>query len=135
MHTSTYKKKSFIKPKSINLMETMKDGMQKKEKVEIILGLKRPLAVRALRRSTIRKRIAEYLFDIRPSYSYTSEIAYHIRTTPSNVIGALHGRNTRYKKEESLLTLELVEERQCGKNVRVYAITDFGIEMLKSLNK
>lgn len=116
-------------------MATMKDGMQKKQKVEVIEELKRPLAVRALRRSTIRKKIAEYLFDIRPSYSYTSEIAYHIRTTPSNVVGAIHGRNTRYKKDESLINLDLVEEQRCGNNVRVYAITDFGIEMLRNLDR
>jgi len=66
----------------------MEDGMSQEEILEISPELKRPLVVRALRRSNVRKKIAEYLFDISPNYSYTSEIAYHVRTTPSNVIGA-----------------------------------------------
>ena len=63
--------------------------MQRVEKLESSLEIKRPLAIRALRRSNVRKRIAEYLFDISPSYSYTSDIAYNVRTTPSNGIGAM----------------------------------------------
>ena len=106
--------------------------MQKGEKIDS-LDLKRPLAIRALRRSNIRKKIAEYLFDISPSYSYTSEIAYHIRTTSSNVIGAMRGMQTRYKEDESLLSLDIIEEKNCGHNIRLYGITDFGKEMLKTL--
>ena len=63
----------------------------------------RPLITRSLRRSNIRKKIAEYLFEISPSGSYTSEIAYHINATSSNVIGALRGIETRYREEESLI--------------------------------
>jgi len=114
-------------------MKVMEDGMQGKESSEFSPELKRPLAVRALRRSNVRKKIAEYLFDISPNYSYTSEIAYHVRTTPSNVIGAIRGMQTRYREEESLLNLNLVEEKSCGRNVRLYGITDFGKEMLKTI--
>ncbi|HVP99909.1 MAG TPA: archaellum operon transcriptional activator EarA family protein, partial [Candidatus Thermoplasmatota archaeon] len=53
----------------------------------------KPLVIRSLRRSSVRKKIAEYLFDISPSGSYTSEIAYNIKTTPTNVIGAIRGMN------------------------------------------
>lgn len=98
------------------------------------LEIKRPLAVRALRRSNIRKKIAQYLFDISPNYSYTAEIAYHVRTTPSNVIGAIRGMEERYKEDESLLNLDIVQEKSCGKNVRLYGITSFGKEMIKSVN-
>jgi len=111
----------------------MVDGMQRESELEPSLEIKKPLAIRALRRSNVRKRIAEYLFDISPSYSYTSDIAYHIRTTPSNVIGAMRGMQTRYKEEESLLNLNIVEEKNCGKNIRLYGITDFGKEMLKTI--
>ena len=114
-------------------LETMKDGMPQEKTLETSLELKRPLAVRALRRSNVRKKIAEYLFDISPNYSYTSEIAYHVRTTPSNVIGAIRGMQTRYREEESLLNLDIIEEKQCGKNVKLYSITDFGKEMLKTI--
>jgi len=106
-------------------------GMQSEMKVESSLELKRPLAVRALRRSNVRKKIAEYLFDISPNYSYTADIAYHVRTTPSNVIGAIRGMEERYKKDESLLNLDIVEEKSCGNNVRLYGITDFGKDMIK----
>ena len=97
------------------------------------LDFRRPLAVRALRRSNVRKKIAEYLFEISPNYSYTAEIAYHVRTTPSNVIGAIRGMEERYKQDESLLNLDIVQEKSCGNNVRLYGITDFGKEMIKSV--
>jgi hypothetical protein len=113
----------------------MVDGMHKEKRDSTSQEVKRPLAVRALRRSNVRKKIAEYLFDISPNYSYTSEIAYHVRTTPSNVIGAIRGMETRYRQEESLLYLDLIEEKKCGKNIRLYGITDFGKEMLKSIKE
>jgi hypothetical protein len=116
-------------------MEKMVDGMQREIAIERSLEIKKPLAIRALRRSNVRKRIAEYLFEISPSYSYTSDIAYHVRTTPSNVIGAMRGMQTRYKEEESLLNLNIVEEKSCGKNIRLYGITDFGKEMLKTIRE
>ena len=97
------------------------------------LDLKRPLAVRALRRSNVRKKIAQYLFDISPNYSYTAEIAYHVRTTPSNVIGAIRGMEERYKEDESLLNLDIVQEKSCMNNIRLYGITDFGKEMIKTV--
>ena len=97
------------------------------------LDIKRPLAIRALRRSNIRKKIAEYLFDISPSCSYTSEIAYNVGATSSNVIGALRGMNSRYKEDESLVSLNLVEERSGGKNVRLYGITDFGKNIVETI--
>ena len=107
--------------------------MQSEEEVASTLELKRPIAVRALRRSNVRKKIAEYLFEISPNYSYTAEIAYHVRTTPSNVIGALRGMEERYKEDQSLLNLDIVEEKSCGNNVRLYGITDFGKEMIKTV--
>ena len=110
-------------------------GMHKDKTSDSYFGIQQPLAIRALRRSNIRKKIAEYLFEISPSYSYTSDIAYHVRTTPSNVIGAILGMDTRYKKDESLLNLNLVEEKSGGKNIKLYGITDFGKDMLKTLNK
>ncbi|MEM0466790.1 MAG: archaellum operon transcriptional activator EarA family protein [Candidatus Thermoplasmatota archaeon] len=97
------------------------------------LELKRPLAIRALRRSNIRKKIAEYLLEINPNYSYTSEIAYHVGASPSNVIGALRGMGTRYKEEESLLNLDLIQEKTGGKNIRLYGITEFGKEIMQTI--
>ncbi len=109
--------------------------MQSENKEAGSLDMKRPLVVRALRRSNVRKKIAEYLFDISPSCSYTSEIAYNVNTTPTNVIGALRGMGSRYKEDESLLNLDLVEERSGGKNIRLYGLTPFGKEVIESLHR
>lgn len=111
------------------------DGMQKDTNLESTIDFRRPLVVRALRRSNVRKKIAEYLFEISPSSSYTSEIAYNIKTTPTNVIGAIRGMDSRYNEEESLLCLGLVEEKQCGKNIKLYGLTTFGKEVIESLRK
>jgi predicted transcriptional regulator with HTH domain len=126
-----YIRKSFIKRLKHDICRWI--GMLDEEELASTLELKRPLAVRALRRSNVRKKIAEYLFEISPNYSYTAEIAYHVRTTPSNVIGAIRGMEERYKEDESLLNLEIVQEKSCGNNVRLYGITDFGKEMLRTV--
>ena len=107
--------------------------MQDRKKLEFSLDMKRPLVARALRRSNIRKKVAEYLLDISPSCSYTSEIAYNVKTTPTNVIGAIRGMESRYREEESLIGLDIVEERSGGKDIRLYGITPFGKEVLESL--
>ena len=97
--------------------------------------LNRPLVLRALRRSNIRTKIVEYLFQISPSSSYTSEIAYSVKTTPTNVIGAIRGMQSRYKKEESLIDLNIVEECNEGNNIKLYRLTDFGNEIMKNIYK
>ncbi|MCK4365684.1 MAG: hypothetical protein KAW45_06510 [Thermoplasmatales archaeon] len=109
--------------------------MSIENKSEENLDIKRPLVIRALRRSNVRKKIAEYLFDISPSCSYTSEIAYNVKTTPTNVIGAIRGMGSRYKEEESLISLDLIEEKSGGKNIKLYGLTSFGREMIESLNR
>ena len=103
------------------------------DEVEVSTGLKRPMVARALRRSNVRKKIAEYLFDISPSCSYTSEIAYHVKTTPTNVIGALRGMKSRYREDESLVGLDLVEEKKSGSNIKLYGLTQFGKEMIEAM--
>jgi predicted transcriptional regulator with HTH domain len=95
----------------------------------------RPLIMRSLRRSSVRKKIADYLFEISPSGSYTSDIAYNVKTTPTNVIGALRGMNSRYRDDESLLSLNLVEIVESGKNVKIYKLTDFGKDIIQSLRE
>lgn len=109
------------------------DGMSKENKSAENVDIKRPLVIRALRRSNVRKKIAEYLFDISPSCSYTSEIAYNVKTTPTNVIGAIRGMGSRYKEEGSLISLDLIEEKSGGRNIRLYSLTPFGKEMIENL--
>ncbi|KYK27485.1 hypothetical protein AYK20_02730 [Thermoplasmatales archaeon SG8-52-1] len=99
------------------------------------INYKRLLVIRSLRRSNIRKKIAEYLFEIDPGGSYTSEIAYNINTAPTNVIGAIRGMGSRYKPEESLIALDLVEQVKSENGVKIYKLTDFGKEIINNLKK
>jgi len=111
------------------------DGMQENSRLELSIDIQRPMVIRALRRSNIRKKIVEYLLEISPSSSYTSEIAYNIKTTPTNVIGAIRGMGSRYKEEESLISLNIIEEKDSGKNIRLYGLTSFGKEIVESLKE
>ena len=110
------------------------DGMQIESNI-ITPEVIRPLVMRSLRRSSVRKKIAEYLFDISPSGSYTSDIAYNVKTTPTNVIGAIRGMNSRYRDDESLIGLKIVEQVEANKNVKIYRITDFGKEIINSMKE
>ena len=112
----------------------MNSSGEYEEKVSSI-SFKRPYVVRALRRSNVRKKIAEYLFEISPSASYTSEIAYNVKTTPTNVIGAIRGMGDRYKEDESLIALDIVEEKSTDSNMRLYGLTSFGREVIESLRE
>jgi len=107
--------------------------MQSDNKIVSSKDSKRPLIIRSLRRSNVRKKIADYLFDISPSGSYTSEIAYNVKTTPTNVIGAIRGMGTRYKQDESLISLDIVEQISNDKDIKLYKLTDFGKEIVNSL--
>ena len=109
--------------------------MQDKEETVTSPDMLRPLVVRSLRRSNVRKRIAEYLFEIKPSGSYTSDIAYNIRTTPTNVIGAMRGMSSRYREDESLISLKLVEQVDASKNMKIYMLTDFGKDIIESMKE
>ncbi|MCK5636098.1 MAG: hypothetical protein KAH91_01660, partial [Thermoplasmatales archaeon] len=62
-----------------------------------------------------------------------SEIAYNVKTTPTNVIGAIRGMDSRYKEEGSLISLDLIEEKSGGRNIRLYSLTPFGKEMIENL--
>lgn len=109
--------------------------MQDGEKTLISPDMLKPLVIRSLRRSSVRKKIADYLFEISPSGSYTSEIAYNVKTTPTNVIGAIRGMNSRYRDDESLISLNLVEQIDGGKHrdIKLYRLTTFGKEIVESL--
>ena len=110
----------------------VRDGMQSSDVKGFSPDEKRPFVIRSLRRSNIRKKIAEYLFEISPSGSYTSEIAYNIKTTPTNVIGAIRGMESRYREDESLISLNIVEQMSGSKDIKLYRLTDFGKEIIAS---
>ena len=121
--------------KELNISNIVVDGMQSGDETVISPEALRPLIMRSLRRSSVRKKIAEYLFEISPSGSYTSDIAYNVKTTPTNVIGALRGMNSRYRDDESLLSLNLVEMIESGKNVKIYKLTDLGKDIIQSMKE
>ena len=109
--------------------------MQDEEEAVASPDILRPLVARSLRRSNVRKRIAEYLFEINPSGSYTSDIAYNIKTTPTNVIGAMRGMSSRYREDESLIGLKLVEQVDASENLKIYKLTDFGKDIIESMKE
>ena len=111
------------------------DGMQEEKYEEITVETRRPLVMRSLRRSIVRRKIANYLFDISPSASYTSEIAHHVKTTPTNVLGAIRGMESRYRKDESLISLDLVELKEGRRDIKLYSLTEFGKEILQSMRE
>jgi uncharacterized protein len=108
--------------------------MQNRMATDLAIEIQRSLAIRALRRSNVRRKITEYLNEISPKSSYTSEIAYSIGATTSNVIGALRGIHERYREDESLLELNLVEEKEGKTRMRLYGITPFGKEILQTFH-
>lgn len=108
------------------------DGMQ--DRKEMDPKLVRGLITRSLHRSNVRKKIAKYLFDISPNSTYTSDIAYHTHAAPISVIGAIHGLDSRYRKNESLISLNIVEQINSN-DMRLYRITDFGKEILESMKE
>jgi predicted transcriptional regulator with HTH domain len=113
------------------------NGMQDETKTAISPEMLKPLIIRSLRRSSVRKKIVDYLFEISPSGSYTSEIAFSVKTTPTNVIGAIRGMNTRYRNDESLISLNLVEQIEGGKHqdIKLYRLTYLGKEIVEGLRE
>jgi predicted transcriptional regulator with HTH domain len=90
------------------------------------------LAVRALRKSNIRRRVAEYLCTISPSYSYIAEIARHIKSSSTDVIGVIRGSGVRYREDMSLISLGIIEMKNAN-GEKLYRITPFGKKVLDAL--
>ena len=51
------------------------------------------------------------------------------------MIGAIRGMGERYKVEESLISLEIVEQISSKKDVKIYRLTDFGKEIMESFKR
>lgn len=82
----------------------------------------------ALRRSRVRRGILDYLSKIYPTCSYPAEIAEKIKTTPSNVLYALHGADGRYEVSNSLISLGLIEIEEV-EGRRCYNLSEDGLEI------
>jgi predicted transcriptional regulator with HTH domain len=107
--------------------------MQNDVKITFSTSYKRVLVIKSLRRRITSKKIAEYLFELGPVGIYTLEIAYNVKTAPTNVIGAIRGMESGNKQEESLISLEIVEQVESRNNVKLYRLTDFGKEIIGNL--
>ena len=94
-------------------------------------SMKKPLAIYSLKRSKLRRKITEYLINIDPSCSYASEIAENVNTSPSYVKGAIHGMGSRFREEDSLLKLNIVELKPAGENLVRFGVTPFGKEIFE----
>ncbi len=65
----------------------------------------------------------------------SSDIAYNAKTTSTNVIGAIRGMGSRYREDESLISLNIVEQVDASKNLKIYKLTDFGKELIESMKE
>lgn len=73
-----------------------------------------------------------YLISIYPSRSYASEIARKTRLRVTDVCGALNGLSDRFKKENSLVDLNLVE-KTTQDNYIFYRATELGSKTLSNI--
>ncbi len=86
--------------------------------------------LKALRRSRVKREVLKYLCPIYPHSAYPALIAYAVDASYENVLGALRGLNGRYKPEDSLCGLGLVEEIPVG-GAKLYRVKD--VEICRSL--
>jgi predicted transcriptional regulator with HTH domain len=93
-----------------------------------------PTAIFALRKSRIRREVLGYLISIYPSRSYASEIARQTRLRATDVCGALNGLSDRFKKENSLVDLNLVEKTEKD-NYIFYRATELGARTLNVIRQ
>ena len=47
----------------------------------------------------------------------------------------MRGMNSRYREDESLIGLKLVEQVDASKNLKIYKLTDFGKEIIESMKE
>lgn len=78
--------------------------------------------------------VLEYLVSIYPEKSYPSEIARKTDLRSTDVCGALNGLSHRFKRENSLVNLNLVEKSE-KKDVCLYGATKIGCDVWKLLNR
>ncbi len=93
-----------------------------------------PKILRSIRKSRLREEILLFLYEIRPQYSYPSEIARNVRSDPSNVLGCLKGMSKRYSEDKSLLELNLIKIlEKDGKSY--YGVSEKGKKVSKYLKQ
>ena len=78
---------------------------------------------------------AGYMLKQLPSGSYTSGIAYNVKTAPTNIIGAIRGMESKCREDESLISLKIVERMDSQKDIKLCKLTDFGKEIIESIKK
>ncbi len=85
--------------------------------------------VTLLRKSRIRKEVLGFLVSSAPDEINASSISKKLGYALCDVCGVLHGLSSRYKEENSLVALGLVEEMikvRGSKGITLYRVTDRG---------
>lgn len=86
--------------------------------------------VTLLRKSRIRKEVLGFLVSSAPDEINASSISKKLGYALCDVCGVLHGLSPRYKEENSLVALGLVEEmikvRGYSNGITLYRVTDRG---------
>lgn len=90
-----------------------------------------PNIIFILRKSKARKEVLEYLVNIHPDKAYISIISKSTNIGINEIYGALNGVKGRYKKENSLISLGLVD-KDIENGIYLYCATPLGIEVWKS---
>lgn len=93
-----------------------------------------PKITLSLMRSSIRRSVLLYLYEIYPFSSYPAEIARAINAYPMSVIGALKGSQRRYDTSNSLLILGLVYAVDDNQTT-FYKLSELGKEVCNILKK
>ena len=88
----------------------------------------------SLRKSKVRREVLGYLVNVHPNKVYISVISKSTEIGINEVYGALNGVKGRYKKENTLISLGLVD-KEIKNGICLYYATPFGVEVWRSYKK
>jgi len=90
-----------------------------------------PNIIFSLRKSKARREVLEYLVNIHPDKTYISLISKSTDIGINEGYGTLNGVKGRYKKENSLISLGLVD-KEMKNGICLYYATPLGVEVWRS---
>ena len=93
-----------------------------------------PEIIFSLRKSKVRREVLGYLVNVHPNKVYISVISKSTEIGINEVYGALNGVKGRYKKENTLISLGLVD-KEIKNGICLYCATPFGVEVWRSCKK
>ena len=90
-----------------------------------------PEIIFSLRKSKVRREVLGHLVNVHPNKVYISVISKSTEIGINEVYGALNGVKGRYKKENTLISLGLVD-KEIKNGICLYYATPFGVEVWRS---